>query len=76
MPILLRQLQASDIKSHMFLARALGRVGADALPRLRDLLATADDAYARAFALYAIGKMTCPDVARVGRASAPGRPIP
>jgi len=63
-PHLLRQMQGSDIKSHLWLARALGRMGADALPSLRTLLATAEDPYARAFALYAIGKMSTPGVVR------------
>ena len=63
-PLLLSQMQSSDIKSHLYLARTLGRIGSDALPRLRDLLATSEDPYSRAFALYAIGKMVCPDVVR------------
>ena len=62
-PLLLQQMEASDIKSHLYLARALGRIGADALPRLRDTLATAEDPYTRSFVMYAIGKMSCPDVA-------------
>jgi HEAT repeat protein len=63
-PLLLTQMQGSDIKSHIFLARTLGRMGIPALAPLRDLLATAEDAYSRAFALYALGKMTCPEVVR------------
>ena len=62
-PFLLAQMQGSDIKSHMYLARALGRIGRDAIPRLREVLATAEDPYSRAFSLYALGKMTCPEVA-------------
>jgi HEAT repeat protein len=61
-PHLLRQMQGSDIKSHLHLARVLGRIGCDALPRLRDYLATAEDPYGRAFALYALGKMSCPEL--------------
>jgi len=64
-PLLLSQMRSSDIKSHLYLARTLGRIGRDALPRLRDLLAKSEDPYARAFALYAIGKMTGADVVRV-----------
>jgi HEAT repeat protein len=63
-PHLLRQMRSSDIKSHLYLARTLGRIGTGALPALRDLLATSEDRYARAFALYALGKMSCPEVAR------------
>ncbi len=61
-PLLLAQMQGSDIKSHLYLARTLGKIGKHAIRRLRDVLATAEDPYARAFALYAIGKMTCPEV--------------
>ena len=61
-PIVLSQMRSSDIKSHLHLARVLALIGGDALPRLRELLATDEDAWARAFALYAIGKMTCDEV--------------
>lgn len=60
-PLLLRQMEGSDLKSHLYLARVLGQIGCDALAPLRNLLATAEDPYARAFAMYAIGKMTCPE---------------
>jgi HEAT repeat protein len=63
-PHLLRQMEGSDIKSHTYLARTLGRIGPEAIPSLRHLLATAEDPYSRAFALYALGKMICPEVAR------------
>jgi HEAT repeat protein len=63
-PHLLRQMEGSDIKSHTHLARTLGRMGPQAVPPLRHLLATAEDPYSRAFALYALGKMTCPEVVR------------
>jgi len=63
-PHLIRQMEGSDIKSHIYLARTLGLIGPEALPRLRNLMATAEDPYSRAFALYALGKMTCPDVVR------------
>jgi HEAT repeat protein len=63
-PLLLGQMEGSDIKSHMHLARSLGKIGAPAIPKLRDLLATAEDPYTRSFALYAIGKMTVPEVAQ------------
>lgn len=62
-PILIAQLSGSDIKSHLFLARTLGMIGREAIPRLRDLLATAEDPYARAFALYALGKIACSEAA-------------
>jgi HEAT repeat protein len=61
--LLLDRMEESDIKSHLYLARILGRIGLYALQPLRDLLASSDDAYSRSFALYALGKMTCPEVA-------------
>lgn len=62
--ILLERMEESDIKSHLYLARILGRIGLYALQPLRDILAGTDDAYSRSFALYALGKMTCPEVVR------------
>ena len=62
-PALLDQMRGSDIKSHIYLARTLARMGDKALPSLRNLIATAEDPYARAFALYALGKMIGPHVA-------------
>jgi hypothetical protein len=56
-PHLLEFMRGSDLKSHFYLARTLGRIGAPALPRLRRFIATEEDPYSRAFALYALGKM-------------------
>jgi len=61
-PVLLSLMQGSDLKSHIHLARILGKIGAAAIEPLRELLATSEDSYSRAFALYAIGKMSCPEV--------------
>ena len=61
-PLLLSQMRSSDIKSHLYLARTLGRIGRAALPGLRRLLATSKDPYARTFALYAVGKMAGAEV--------------
>jgi HEAT repeat protein len=61
-PLLTRLIEGSDIKSHMHLARVLGRIGAASLPHLRRVLATAEDPYSRAFALFAIGKIKSPAV--------------
>jgi len=60
--ILLGRMEESDIKSHLYLARILGRIGLYALQPLRDVLTGTEDAYSRSFALYALGKMTCPEV--------------
>ncbi len=59
-PILIRLMEGSDIKSHLHLASALGRIGVASLPHLRTLLATAQDSYSRSFALFAIGKIKSP----------------
>jgi len=56
-PILIHLMEGSDAKSHIYLARVLGRIGAPALPRLREMIATSEDPYRRAFALYAVGKI-------------------
>lgn len=57
-PVLLRLMEGSDIKSHIHLARVLAAVGAPALPHLRRLAATSGDAYTRSFAIYALGKFS------------------
>jgi HEAT repeat protein len=61
-PILIRSIEGSDIKSHMHVAKVLGRIGAASIPHLRRLLATAEDPYSRSFALFAIGKIKAPAV--------------
>lgn len=61
-PILIRLIEGTDIKSHMHVARVLGRIGAASLPHLRRVLATAEDPYSRSFALFAIGKIKAPVV--------------
>jgi HEAT repeat protein len=63
-PVILSQIESTDVKCHMHLAQALGLMGAEAVAPLRRVLATAADAYAQAFALYALGKVRNPSVAR------------
>jgi HEAT repeat protein len=60
--ILLAQMEGSDMKSHFYLARILGQIGHDALVKLQDYLAEAEDPYSLSFALYALGKLTTPEV--------------
>jgi len=62
-PLLLEFMEGSDVKSHIHLGQAIGMVGAAAIPALRRFIATADDPYSRAFALFAIGKVRAPEVA-------------
>ena len=61
-PLLIKMMEGSDIKSHFHLARVLGRIGAPSLPHLRRVVATAEDHYSRSFALFAIGKIKAPVV--------------
>jgi len=61
-PFLIRQIEGSDIKSHLHIAQVLGRIGPSSLPPLRRILATAEDAYSRSFSLFAIGKIKSPAV--------------
>ena len=61
-PILIKLMEGSDIKSHLHLATVLGRIGPAALGPLRRLIATAEDPYSRSFALYAVGKIGSPVV--------------
>jgi HEAT repeat protein len=56
-PLLLEQMEGSDIKSHLYLAQTLGQIGHPALAALRRFVATADDPYGRSFALFALGKL-------------------
>src|SRR5438105_3070756 len=44
-PLLLELMRGSDLKSHFYLARTLGRIGPPALPALRRFIATEGDAY-------------------------------
>ncbi len=61
-PLLLEFMEGSDIKSHLYLAQTLGLIGRPALEPLRRFVATAEDAYGRSFALFAIGKLHDPIV--------------
>ena len=56
-PLLLEFMEGSDIKSHLHLAQAIGAIGPGVVPQLRRFIATADDPYGRAFALFALGKV-------------------
>ena len=63
-PTLIHMMEGSDFKSHLHLARVLGRIGEPAIPHLSRLVATAEEGYSRSFALYAIGKIRSPEVHR------------
>lgn len=61
-PTLFDALQGTDIRYHLRLARALGRIGGPALPALRRLVATDDDPYVRTFALLALANVAEPSL--------------
>lgn len=61
-PRLLDAIRGSDIKSHLCLGQALGRIGSPAIPALRAFIATEEDAYCRTFGLFALGKIADPAV--------------
>lgn len=61
-PRLLHLMKGSDVKSHLYLGRTLGKIGAPAIGPLRAFIATEEDAYCRAFGLFALGKVADPSV--------------
>ncbi len=61
-PQLLSFMKGSDIKSHFYLARGLGRIGTPAIEPLRKFVGTEDDPYCRTFGLFALGKIRHPEV--------------
>lgn len=63
-PVLVDHLEAGDVKAQLAAGHALGRIGADAIDPLVEKLTTATDPTARTFALYALGKIGSPLVAR------------
>jgi len=61
-PGLIQLMKGSDVKSHLYLGRTLGQIGASAIGPLREFVATEEDAYCRAFGLFALGKIADPAV--------------
>ncbi len=60
--LLLDSMRGSDVKSHLYLATTIGLVGKPAISALRLFVATEEDPYSRAFALFALGKIRDPEV--------------
>jgi len=56
-PVILRCLAETDLKAHFHLASVLGRIGYAAVAPLLEEYRTCEDAYARIFTLYALGKV-------------------
>lgn len=62
-PILIQNLEASDVKAQMAMAQALGRMGADAVaPLVAEYHQACPEASCRAFILYALGKIKSPQI--------------
>lgn len=62
-PMLLAQLDDSDIKSHVHLVRTLIQIGMPAVPQIIAYHDRCTDPMNRAFALYALSKMNDPGIA-------------
>ncbi len=61
-PVLLQKLDAGDLKAQMVCAKALGRIGADAIaPLMAEYQSSADPAH-RMFVLYALSKIKSPKI--------------
>ncbi len=63
-PVLLEQLDDSDLKAQIAAANALGRIGADAIDPLVSAYRETDDPERRAFIVYALGHIQSSQVAR------------
>jgi len=61
-PVLVQNLDQGDLKAQMATADALGRLGADAIEPMVAKYRSADDPSARAFVLYALGKIKSPKI--------------
>ncbi len=68
----LELMKGSDVKSHLYLARALAAIGHAGLPALRRVIAT-EDPYSRSFTLFAVGKIHDP-VGAAGRTARESTP--
>jgi len=61
-PVILQCLEETDLKAHFHLASVLGRMGYAAVGPLLEEYRRSDEAYARIFTLYALGKVKDPKV--------------
>ena len=66
-PVLLEQLDESDVKAQIAIAHTLGRIGEEAIEPLMALYEASTDGSRRAFILYALGKIKSPMIARAAR---------
>ena len=61
-PFLIEKLCSGDLKAQTVIAHALGRIGADAIAPLVEEYQCVSDPYRRSFILYALGKITSPEI--------------
>jgi len=63
-PFLIEKLCAGDLKAQTVIAHALGRIGADSIAPLINEYQRVSDPMRRSFILYALGKITSPEIIR------------
>lgn len=63
-PVLLQELELSDMKAQLAIAHALGRIGADAIGPLMTEYQSSPNPALRAFVLYALGKIKSPKIVK------------
>mgnify|MGYP001262106237 CR=1 FL=1 len=61
-PVLIQQLEGSDLKAQMAVAHALGRIGADAIEALMVEYQSSPNPACRSFILYTFGKIKSPKI--------------
>ncbi len=64
-PILIQDLESSDVKAQMAIGKALGGMGAKAIdPLINEFECTCPDLSCRAFLLFALGKIKSPEIVK------------
>lgn len=64
-PILIQNLESSDVKAQMAIGKALGGMGAKAIdPLINEFECTCPDLSCRAFLLFALGKIKSPEIVK------------
>jgi HEAT repeat protein len=64
-PLILYQMKEADLNVQLHLSRALGQIGKPAIKPLLKLYSGSFDPYIRCFALYAMGKIREPEMAKI-----------
>jgi HEAT repeat protein len=65
-PVLIHELEGSDLKVQMAIAQALGRIGADAIIPLIEEYQETSDPVRREFILYSLSKIKSPKIVKAG----------